>query len=63
LQEPGSAGMDVRSTLECIWLRPRTVARKSSKRGFYVCAGGLDISNFNERYTDLCVSYYNLGGL
>jgi len=31
----------------------RTVARKSSKGGLYVCAGGLDIQNFDKNSTDL----------
>jgi len=59
LQEPGSAGMDIRSTLECIDFDPESWPENLQ----YVCAGGLDILNFDKRYTNLCVSYYNFGGL
>jgi len=35
--------------------------QKVFTRGFYSCAGGLDILKFDKNSTDLCFSYFNLG--
>ena len=42
---------------------PRTVARKCSLGGLYVCAGRLDIENLLKSPLIYCVSYLNLGAL
>jgi len=47
-----------------MWVQPtRTVARKYSVGGLYVCAGGLDILIFDKTSLIYSVSYFNLGGL
>jgi len=42
---------------------PRTVARKCSLRGLYVCAGRLDIENFLKSPLIYSFSYFNFGAL
>jgi len=44
-----STGTSIRCTRVCC----RTVARKSSIGGLYVCAGGLDIIKFDKSFTDV----------
>jgi len=41
----------------------RTVARKSSIGGFYICASELDIVKIDKMSLIYSVSYFNLGGL
>jgi len=41
----------------------RTVARKSSIEGLYVCAGGLTLKKLTKTPLIYSVSYFNLGGL
>jgi len=43
--------------------RPRTVVRKCSLEGLYVCAGRLDILNILKSPLICTVSYLNLGAL